>query len=44
VQEMKWTSGKERMSEIARVLVGIVLFVLVVGIWVCLWVPPTPNF
>jgi type II secretory pathway component PulM len=42
VQEIKW-SGKERVSEGIRILVGTVLFVLTVGIWVYLWVPP-PGF
>ncbi len=32
------------MSEVAQVLVGIALFVLVIGIWVCFWVPPSPIF
>ena len=32
------------MSQVARVVVGIVLFILVIGIWVCLWVPPSPIF
>jgi len=45
VQKMKWTSsGRERMSEVARIFVGTVLFALVIGIWVYLWVPPTPGF
>jgi type II secretory pathway component PulM len=47
MQKTTWlseTSGRERMSEIARMIVGITLLVLVVGIWVCLWVPPSPIF
>ena len=36
----RWTLGKERMREIARVIVGIVLLILVIGTWACLWVPP----
>ncbi len=43
MQEMIQTPQSERMSEVARVSVGIILFVLVIGIWVCLWIPP-PSF
>lgn len=39
MQKVRLTSRKERISEIARVILGVVLFVLVIGIWVCLWVP-----
>ena len=31
-------------GEIARALMGIVLFALVTGVWVCLWVPPSLSF
>jgi hypothetical protein len=34
VQEMKG------MYELVQVVIGIVLVVVVSGIWVCLWVPP----
>jgi len=44
MQEVKRTLGKERTSEIARVIVGIVLLILVTGLWACLWVPPSPIF
>ena len=44
MQEMRLTPGKERMSGVVRVIVGIVLFVLVIGVWACLWVPPSPTF
>ncbi len=45
VQETKWTpAGRDRVRETARIFVGTVLFVLLVGIWVYLWVPPTPGF
>jgi hypothetical protein len=33
-----------RVSEVARVIVGISLFALVIGLWVCLWVPPLSIF
>jgi len=33
----------ERRAELARMIVGIILFILLVGFWVCLWVPP-PSF
>lgn len=38
------TPGKERMSEIARMILGVILFVLMTGFWVCLWVPPSLSF
>jgi hypothetical protein len=44
MQEMRWTPGKGRMSGVVRVIVGVVLFILVTGIWACLWVPPSPIF
>ena len=28
------------MSDVIRATAVIVLFVLVVGVWVCMWVPP----
>jgi hypothetical protein len=33
--------GGEMIREALRVLVGIALLILLVGIWACLWVPPT---
>jgi hypothetical protein len=44
MHEMELTAGKTEIGEIARILVGAALLVLVVGIWVCLWVPPMPSF
>jgi hypothetical protein len=44
MQEMKLTTGKTGVGEITRILVGVTLLVMVIGIWVCLWVPPTPSF
>jgi uncharacterized membrane protein len=44
MQQVTQTSGRSSMSEIARVLFGIGLFILVIGLWVSLWVPPTPTF
>jgi hypothetical protein len=38
------TSDRGSVSEIARALFGVVLFILVIGLWVSLWVPPTPTF
>jgi hypothetical protein len=29
------------MAETLQALLGMVLLILVTGIWVCLWVPPT---
>jgi hypothetical protein len=32
---------KENTVRLARVTVGITLIVLLIGLWVCLWVPPS---
>lgn len=44
MQEMRWSSGKEYTSEVVRMLFGVILFILVIGIWVYLWVPPSSLF
>jgi hypothetical protein len=44
MQKMGLIAGKTGVGEIARILVGVTLLVLVVGVWVCLWVPPAPPF
>lgn len=31
-----------RRSEIARIILGILVFILVLGVWAWLWVPPLP--
>ncbi len=36
--------AEEKMGRVAQLIVGVVLFVLVIGIWACLWVPPSPAF
>jgi uncharacterized membrane protein len=41
MQTGKRTSERGTMHEVVRALVGIGLFVLVTGVWVCLWVPPS---
>ena len=43
-QEIRWSSGKEYASEFVRVLFGVTLFILVIGIWVYLWIPPVSLF
>ena len=44
MQGTRYTPGKERKSEVVQVIVGVVLFILLTGIWACLWVPPPPIF
>jgi hypothetical protein len=44
MDQVTQTSGRGSKGEIARVLFGIGLFVLLIGLWVSLWVPPTPTF
>jgi hypothetical protein len=44
MQGTGYTPEGERKSEVAHVIVGAVLFILLAGIWTCLWVPPPPIF
>jgi hypothetical protein len=44
MQGTRWTPDRERRGEVAQVIVGVVLFILLAGIWACLWVPPPPIF
>jgi hypothetical protein len=39
MQEMRVAPGKARLGEIAQVIVAIVLFSLLMGLWAYLWVP-----
>jgi hypothetical protein len=44
MQGIGWTPESERRAEVAHVIMGVLLFILVMGIWTCLWVPPPPIF
>ena len=44
MQEMRPTLERERARQFARAIVGAVLLILVMGLWACLWVPPSPIF
>lgn len=44
VQKSQQLSAKEKASEVALVILCIVLFILVAGVWACLWVPPSFTF
>jgi len=44
MQRTNWVSGTARPSKAVRLIVVIILFILVTGLWVCLWVPPSPAF
>jgi type II secretory pathway component PulM len=44
MQAMRWISMREIVSAVTQILLGIILFVLVIGVWVCLWVPPSLSF
>jgi hypothetical protein len=44
MDQVTQTLWRGSMNEIARVLFGIGLLILVIGLWVSLWVPPTPTF
>jgi hypothetical protein len=41
MQMRKRMSERETMHEVVRALMGIVLFMLVTGVWACLWIPPS---
>ncbi len=41
MQGMSWMPGKGIMRELVRAVMGIALLMLVTGVWVCLWVPPS---
>jgi hypothetical protein len=43
-QGIRWSLGKEYASSLVRTLFGVMLFILVIGIWVYLWVPPVSLF
>jgi hypothetical protein len=40
MQRTSWTPERERKSEAIQVIVGVVLFILLTGVWAYLWVPP----
>ena len=44
MQGMRRSSGKKYTSEVVRMLFGVMLFILVIGIWAYLWVPPSSLF
>lgn len=39
MQRTRYASTRERTNEIAQVIVAIVLFSLLMGLWAYLWVP-----
>jgi hypothetical protein len=41
MQTGKRMSGRGTMHEVVQALMGIALFILVTGVWACLWVPPS---
>jgi hypothetical protein len=41
---MRETLERGRTGGVARAIVGIVLLILIAGVWACLWVPPWPIF
>jgi hypothetical protein len=40
MQGMRVTPMRGRLSGVTQVIAGIVLFILLTGLWACLWVPP----
>jgi hypothetical protein len=36
---MRGTQGREVMREVFLGIAGVVLFILLTGMWACLWVP-----
>ena len=41
---MSHTDRSSRVGAVGLVALGIVLFILVAGLWALLWVPPAPGF
>jgi hypothetical protein len=41
MQESKQATIRRNTGQLTRVTVGIVLLVLLLGLWACLWVPPS---
>jgi hypothetical protein len=41
MREAKWTIQGKNTGRLAQAVIGIVLFVLLIGLWACLWVPPS---
>jgi len=44
MQRTNWMSGAARPNEAVRLIVGIISFILVTGLWAYLWVPLSPAF
>jgi hypothetical protein len=41
MQEAKWAMRRKSTAGLTRATVGIILLVLLIGLWACLWVPPS---
>jgi hypothetical protein len=41
VQETRWALRRELLRGVFRAVMGVALTMLTVGVWVCLWVPPS---
>jgi hypothetical protein len=39
MQGIGWTPERKRRAEVAQVIVGVILFSLLMGLWAYLWVP-----
>ena len=44
MQETRWMTNRGNGLALARVIVGLALLALVMGLWVYLWVPPWSAF
>ena len=44
MQETGKALAADRTGQVARAILGVVLLILLAGIWACLWVPPWPIF
>ena len=44
MQETGRALAADRTGQVARAILGVVLLILLAGIWACLWVPPWPIF
>jgi hypothetical protein len=44
MKETKWMTHRGSAMDLARVIVGLVLLALAIGLWAYLWVPPWSAF
>jgi 4-amino-4-deoxy-L-arabinose transferase-like glycosyltransferase len=41
MQKAKWAMQGKSTKRLVQAAIGIILLVLLIGLWACLWVPPS---